>query len=76
MARAVLTLTAAGTPVPEVLVDELARSVLCSAVVELARQVEDGGPHRLRRAVDLAELVLAELQAAQRMVDGEGARHA
>lgn len=56
-ARAILVLAAAGAPVPEVLVDELVRAVLEDAVVAKAREVQAGGPHKLLRAVELAEMV-------------------
>jgi hypothetical protein len=59
VALAVLTLAAAGTPVPEVLADALARGVLAEPKIALARQVAEGGPHKLLRAIELAELLLA-----------------
>lgn len=62
MAKAILTLAAAGAPVPEVLADELARGVLADQTVVLARQVAEGGPHKLLRAIELAEAVLRDVK--------------
>ena len=45
---------------PEVLADELARGVLADPKVALARQVAEGGPHKLMRAIELAEVVLGD----------------
>jgi hypothetical protein len=58
IAHAILTLAAAGAPVPEVLVDELAGGILKDAVVSLAGKVAEGGSHKLMRAVELAEAVM------------------
>ena len=62
VARAVLMLAAAGAPVPEVLADELARGVLAEPKIALARQVAEGGAHKLLRAIELAEAVLGNVK--------------
>jgi len=58
IAQAILTLASAGAPVPEVLADELARTVLSDPKVAAAQAVAEGGPHKLLRAIELAEMVM------------------
>ena len=58
LAHAILTLASVGAPVPEVLADELARTVLSDPKVAAAQAVAEGGPHKLLRAIELAEAVL------------------
>ena len=58
LARAVLTLTAAGQAVPLLLVEALADAVLESDLVRLAQAIKAGGDHQLDRALELAERLL------------------
>lgn len=60
LAGAILTLAAAGQAVPDVLLDLLADGVLAAPLPSLALQVRAEGPHRLSRAIELAELVLRQ----------------
>lgn len=64
LAGAILTLAAAGQAVPDVLLDLLADGVLAAPLPSLALQVRAEGPHRLSRAIELAELVLEEASNA------------
>jgi hypothetical protein len=66
LAHAILTLASAGAPVPEVLADELARTVLSDPKVAAAQAVAEGGPHKLLRAIELAEMVGAEVRHEER----------
>ena len=54
LARAVVTLAAAGQAVPAVLVSELARAVLRSELATLADRALQPGPCQLRAGIDLA----------------------
>lgn len=60
LAAAILALAAAGQAVPDVLLDLLADGVLAAPLPSLALQVRAEGPHRLSRAIELAELVLRQ----------------
>jgi len=46
----------------EVVADELARGLLAAPKVALARQVAEGGPHMLLRAIKLAEVLLGDVK--------------
>ena len=59
LARAVVTLAAAGQAVPAVLVSELARAVLRSELATLADRALQPGPCQLRAGIDLAGRLLA-----------------
>lgn len=59
-ARSLLAQVAAGQTVSGALLAELAQEVLGQRAVALAQEILAGGPHRLRAAIELAALVLAE----------------
>ena len=59
LARAVVTLAAAGQAVPAVLVSELARAVLRGELATLADRALQPGPYQLRAGIDLAGRLLA-----------------
>lgn len=59
LARAVVTLAAAGQAVPAVLVSELARAVLRGELATLADRALQPGPFQLRAGIDLAGRLLA-----------------
>ena len=67
LATTILTLAAAGQPVPEVLLAMLADAVLAAPLPCLALAVRAGGEHRLGRAIELAEIVI---KAEQPQSDG------
>jgi len=58
LATAILSLAGMSAPVPEVLTDGLARAVLQQPPTLLAQSVLAGGPHKLLRAIELAEMVM------------------
>lgn len=60
VATTILTLAAAGQPVPEVLLAMLADGVLATPLPRFALEVRAGGDHQLARAIELAEAVLSE----------------
>ncbi len=57
-ARAVLEAVAKGEDT-EMLADEMVAAVLGQEVVLLALAVREGGPHRWRRVIELAGIILA-----------------
>lgn len=58
-----LSLVAQGSEVPEALLVQLAGLVLDQELVDLALQVREPGPHRLRRALELAVALCAQASA-------------
>jgi hypothetical protein len=69
-ARRLLLAVAEGRPVSPELIDDLVRGVLETEPVRLALEVRSGGPHALRRALELAAL-LAEPEGLRAV--GKGA---
>jgi hypothetical protein len=59
LARELLSRVARGAAVLEAELDELASMVLGHEFVQLVMQVREPGPHRLRRALELAALLVA-----------------
>ena len=59
-ARRFLSAVASGETLTREMLCELADVVLESEVVRLAREVREGGEHAVRRAIELAAVVLAE----------------
>jgi hypothetical protein len=68
-ARLLLTLTAQGAPIPAALLDQLAAVVLDQEIVRLALEVRAGGPHRLRRALELAAALCTRATEGQMQTD-------
>lgn len=59
VARAFLGAVLSGRPVPTQLIHQLTEAVLDRDEVRLALEVREGGPHAVRRAIELAALLVA-----------------
>ena len=70
-ARAVLEAVAKGEDV-EMLADEMVAAVLGQEVVLLALAVREEGPHRWRRVIERAGVILATERAREAPGRGEG----
>lgn len=74
IARAVILAATSGEEIPAALLDALAASVLGARAVVLALGVRDvESPHRARRAIELAGIVLAHARTGAARAEGEGA---